>query len=91
MRFLRKIFFLFFLTSLVTSCNIIRSVVDVDRAGKIEKQMIKEEMSANEAAKQKHIDMQSERTKEMMKRTKKRSRKINRKKKEAFWKKILGL
>ncbi|MCD4773676.1 MAG: hypothetical protein K8R41_09885 [Bacteroidales bacterium] len=53
--------------------------------------MRKEETSTRETAKQKHIDLQSERTKEMMRKSKKHSKKLNRKKKEPFWKKLLGL
>ena len=90
MKFLRILFFLCLL-SLLSNCNFIRSVTKMDRAEKIEQQMEKEGLKVREDAKKKHFEMQSERSKEMMKKTKKRSRVINNKKKEPFWKKLLGL
>jgi len=53
--------------------------------------MEKDGLKVREDAKKEHFEMQSEKSKEMMKKTKKRSRVINNKKKEPFWKKLLGL
>ena len=90
MKYLRILIFLCLL-SLLSNCNFIRSVTKMDRAEKIEQQMEKEGLKVREDAKKEHFEMQSERSKEMMKKTKKRSRVINNKKKEPFWKKLLGL
>jgi len=53
--------------------------------------MINDEKKTNKNTKQQHLELQSEKTKKMMKNAKKRSKKLNRKKKEPFFKKLLGL
>lgn len=90
---MKKIAIIISFLLLISGCSLIDKITGQKKETKEEAYMQyhgKEERSYDDA-KDKHIDLQSEKTLEMMKKTKKRSRQINKSKKESWIKRFLGL
>lgn len=85
-----KILCLFIIVFFISSCSLFKSS-EKSQAEQAQSRHLKGKILTYEKAKEEHLQKQSERTLDMMKRSKKRSKKLNRIHRESWIKRFLGL